>query len=76
MAILSRFAQKLIKDGYVARYNSIKNVPVFYKEEFDEQVTGYLNNNVAVSSEDVQAIIVELEKAKVIVPSEEYDEIV
>ena len=78
MAILSKFAQKLVKDGYIARFNSLKNVPVFYKEELDGQLENYLlNNDVSlIESEDLKELITQLEKNKVLVPNDKYDDLI
>lgn len=73
--ILSRFAQKLEKNGYVARFNSLKNVPVFYKQEADEKIERFLECGLDKGKADksVLHIIAQLEKAKVFVPDENYD---
>ena len=76
MYILSKFAQKLVKEGYVARYNSIKNIPVFYEEKFDALVESILNNEADSVPEELNFLISQLEKNKVIVPSKGYDEAV
>lgn len=78
MAVLSKFAQKLVKDGYVARFNSLKNVPVFYKEELDGQLENYLStmNQRLIDSSDLKELIVQLERNKVLVPNEKYDDLI
>lgn len=76
--ILSRFAQKLEKNGYVARFNSLKNVPVFYKQEADEKIERFLECGLDKGKADksVLHIIAQLEKAKVFVPDENYDQLI
>lgn len=76
--ILSRFAQKLEKNGYVARFNSLKNVPVFYKQEADENIERFLECGLDKEKADksVLHIITQLEKAKVFVPDENYDQLI
>lgn len=76
--ILSRFAQKLEKNGYVARFNSLKNVPVFYKQEADEKIERFLECGLDKEKADksVLHIITQLEKAKVFVPDENYDQLI
>ena len=78
MAVLSKFAQKLVKDGYVARFNSLKNVPVFYKEELDGQLENYLStmDQRLMDSNDLKELIVQLERNKVLVPNENYDDLI
>lgn len=78
MAVLSKFAQKLVKDGYVARFNSLKNVPVFYKEELDGQLENYLStmDQRLIDSNDLKELIVQLERNKVLVPNENYDDLI
>lgn len=76
--ILSRFAQKLEKNGYVARFNSLINVPVFYKQEADEKIERFLECGLDKGKADksVLHIIAQLEKAKVFVPDENYDQLI
>lgn len=78
MAVLSKFAQKLVKNGYVARYNSLKNVPVFYKEELDGQLEEYLvnRNDNLINSSDFKELISQLTRNKVLVPDEKYDDLI
>lgn len=78
MAVLSKFAQKIAKDGYVARFNSLKNVPVFYEEKYDSKVDKMLNSpNIEVEENgELYPLFKELEKNKVIVPNLEYDDII
>ena len=38
MYFVSKFAQKIEKDGYICRFNSLKNEPVFYKNELDAKL--------------------------------------
>ena len=74
MYILSKFAQKLAKNGYIARYNSIKNVPVFYEDRYDDLVESILNNETDFIPKGLEHLISQLEKNKVIIPSKEYDD--
>lgn len=76
MAVFSRFSQRLTKDGYVARFHSIKNVPVFYRVELDSQIEAFLRGELDQPSDDLKIVIKELEKNKVIVPSSEYDDLI
>ena len=78
MAKLSRFAQKLTRDGYVARFNSLKNVPIFYKEDADELVENYLNNGLGENllTDEIKPLIEELKRIKVIVPDANYDDFI
>lgn len=78
MATLSKFAQKLEKNGYVARFNSLKNVPVFYKVQLDGEIENYLNGLIGFEclTDDSKRAIESLEKNKVVVPNGEYDDIV
>lgn len=78
MAILSRFAQKLVKNGYVARFNSLKNVPVFYKVQLDDEIENYLQGFIEFDelTNDSKHVVELLNKNKVIVLNEEYDDIV
>lgn len=64
MAILSKFAQKLEKNGYVARFNSLKNVPIFYKVQLDGEIENYLNGLIGFEclTEDSKRAIELLEK--------------
>lgn len=76
MPILSKFAFKTQKNGYIARYNSLKNIPVYYKDSLDQQVESYLNNgcNEKILNDEIESIIDSLKKNKVIVDNEEYDD--
>lgn len=78
MAILSKFAHKLTKNGYIARYNSLKNVPVFYNECLDEQIEEFIKNNCDESTitDELKPLIEQLKKNKVLVPSTEYDDFI
>lgn len=76
MAILSKFAQKLEKNGYIARFNSLKNVPVFYNKEYDGVIERYLNTNAENLTQEASSIVEQLRKVKVIVPNEEYDDLI
>lgn len=78
MFFLSKFAQKLIRNGYVARFNSLKNIPIYYKIELDEQIEKIINNNLVESqtNENILQIIDQLKKVKVLVPSKEYDNLI
>lgn len=70
--ILSKFAHKLEKNGYVARFNSLKNVPVYYEQELDLYFEDYLLTGNVHSS--IEKLIKELCKNKVLVPDKEYDD--
>lgn len=73
--ILSKFAQKIEKDGYICRFNSLKNAPVFYKTELDKKLEECLcNSECGFHSEEIALLISELERAKVIVPSPNFDD--
>ena len=73
--ILSKFAQKIEKNGYVCRFNSLKNVPVFYKTELDAKLEECIcNSECGFHSEEIALLISELERAKVIVPSSDFDD--
>ena len=73
--ILSKFAQKIEKNGYVCRFNSLKNVPVFYKTELDTKLEECIcNSECGFHSEEIDLLISELERAKVIVPSPDFDD--
>lgn len=76
MAVLSKFAFESKKNGYVARYNSLKNIPVFYKDSLDQQVESYLNNqcNEAFVTKEIKPIVELLKKNKVIVVNHDYDD--
>lgn len=76
MSVISKFAQKLIKNGYVARFNSLKNVPIFYSLELDQLVENYISNNCdeRLINEDIKEIIDNLKQNKVIVPNLKYDD--
>ena len=78
MAILSKFAQKLEKNGYVARFNSLKNIPVFYNKDLDSQIEEYIASKISLESlpDDVQKVISLLNKNKVFVPTINYDDTV
>lgn len=74
MFFVSKFAQKIEKDGYICRFNSLKNVPVFYKKELDAKLEEVINTNLFECDDEISCLISELEKAKVIVPTKEYDD--
>ena len=76
MSILSKFAHKYEKNGYIARFNSLKNIPVFYKSELDCDIEKYLNSNCSLEflNNEIEPIIRLFEKNKIIVDSREYDE--
>ena len=76
MAVLSKFAHKLEKNGYIARFNSLKNVPVFYRKELDKDIEACVHKNLNDIPENLLDLIQQLEKVKVIVPNENYDDIV
>ena len=64
MSIFSRYSHKLVKDGIVARINSLKNIPVDYSEELDEEVEKYIDSNhdKIELSNDLKKIIDKLEQ--------------
>lgn len=76
MRILSKFSHKIEKDGYIARFNSLKNIPVFYSAEYDSEVNHYLESGCqsALLSEKIEPIVNLLVDNKVIVESHEYDD--
>ena len=76
MSVLSKFAHKMKKDGYIARFNSLKNIPVFYKEEYDVDVVRYIESGCSddLMFDNIKTIIELLMKHKIIVPSHEYDD--
>lgn len=75
MAVLSKFAHKLEKNGYIARFNALKNIPVFYRKEYDIEVEKYIATNAdEILSESIEPIIKLLLKNKVLVESPEYDD--
>ena len=78
MAFLSKFAQKLENNGYIARFNSLKNVPVFYKKELDDEICKYIDSKYTYKqlTDGAKNIVSLLEKNKVLVPSVEYDDVV
>lgn len=73
---LSRFAQKLIKDGYVARFNSLKNIPVFYEEKYDELLEEYISGKFVDDEAQISELVEQLKKNKVLVPNEQYDDMI
>lgn len=74
MFFISKFAQKIERDGYICRFNSLKNIPVFYKKEIDSRLEDYIVNQGSPVDDEIFALVSELEKAKVIVPSQDYDD--
>ncbi len=78
MSVLSKFAHAYEKDGYIARFNSLKNIPVFYAKELDEQIIAYIGSGCSDSfiSQDIAPIVKLLKAHKVIVESEEYDDLI
>ena len=74
MFFISKFAQKIERDGYICRFNSLKNIPVFYKKEIDSRLEDYIVNEGGLVDDEIFALVSELEKAKVIVPSQDYDD--
>lgn len=73
--ILSKFAQKIEKDGYICRFNSLKNVPVFYKNELDAKLEErILDSERGFYDDEIDLLISELERAKVIVPTPDFDD--
>ncbi len=78
MGCLSKFAHKSEKNGYVARFNSLKNIPVYYKSNLDSKIDSYLVSVCLAENldDDIKPIIELFEKNKIIVDSPEYDEMV
>lgn len=74
MFFISKFAQKIERDGYICRFNSLKNIPVFYKKEIDSRLEDYIVNQGSLVDDEIFALVSELEKAKVLVPSQDYDD--
>ena len=76
--VLSKFSHKFEKNGYIARFNSLKNIPVFYESKYDDEVNKYINSKCKneMLTENIKPLIDLLIKNKIIVDSYEYDEAV
>ena len=75
MECLSKFAQKIERNGYICRFNSLKNVPVFYESHLDKDLEKYLTTgDIDNCSKNIGILVDELKKIKVLVPNKEYDD--
>ena len=57
MFFISKFAQKIERDGYICRFNSLKNIPVFYKKEIDSRLEDYIVNQGSPVDDEIFAFL-------------------